>query len=239
MSCGWVSQIKVVSFDGDDTLWDFDQLMRHSLRHALAELKAHVSGPKAAELTIDQMIAIRNRVAAEQQLAAVRLEDVRLLAFEETLMSIGVHDHDLAVQLNAVYLKHRFGDIELYDDVLPTLEALGQRFRLGLLSNGNTYPKCCGLEEHFRFVGFAQDHGVEKPDPRLFGVVLDQANCSADQMLHVGDSLSCDVAGALNAGVRSVWLNRHDAQLDGACVPDLEVVRLTELIALLCGPGTG
>jgi FMN phosphatase YigB (HAD superfamily) len=39
-----------------------------------------------------------------------------------------------------MYLKHRFGDIELYPDVIPVLNSLHGKFCLGLLSNGNGYP---------------------------------------------------------------------------------------------------
>ncbi|MBT3374856.1 MAG: HAD family hydrolase [Lentisphaerae bacterium] len=229
----WMCRIRVISFDGDDTLWDFGRVMRHSLKHALEELRVHVPGARSADLTIDEMIAIRDRLAGAERCAGVRLEEVRRLAFEETLVSIGVRDPALAGHLNAVYLKHRFGDIELYDDVLPAFDALAKRFQLGLLTNGNTYPKCCGLEAFFQFAVFAQDHGFEKPDPRLFHVALQEANCLGGDMLHVGDSLRADVAGAQNAGVKSVWLNRDRARMTGACRPDLEIARLTELIALL------
>ena len=39
--------IRVVSFDGDGTLWDFEKVMRHSLSHALGELRRLV--PAACE----------------------------------------------------------------------------------------------------------------------------------------------------------------------------------------------
>ena len=34
-----VRHIKAISFDGDMTLWDFEKVMRHSLRHALVEIR--------------------------------------------------------------------------------------------------------------------------------------------------------------------------------------------------------
>jgi len=122
--------------------------------------------------------------------------------------------------LNTVYLQQRFGDTRPYDDVLPTLDALHGRYRLGLLSNGNSYPERCGLPDRFHFVVFAQDHGIEKPDRRLFEVALARAGCRPQELLHVGDSLTNDVAGAQGAGVRSVWLNRYGAQNDSAVEPD-------------------
>jgi phosphoglycolate phosphatase-like HAD superfamily hydrolase len=105
--------IRAISFDGDGTLWDFDQVMRHALGHALAELRSAAPGPSAV-LTIEAMIAIRNRVAEELKGHVTSLEEVRLAAFEKTLQHIGVADAGLAARLNAVYLQHRFADTRPY-----------------------------------------------------------------------------------------------------------------------------
>ena len=56
---GMRGTIRVVSFDGDGTLWDFEKVMRHSLSHALGELRRLV--PAAEALDIETMIAIRER----------------------------------------------------------------------------------------------------------------------------------------------------------------------------------
>jgi putative hydrolase of the HAD superfamily len=52
-------------------------------------------------------------------------------------------------------------------------------------------------------------------------------------MLHVGDSLENDVAGARNAGAHSVWLNRENVPNDTEIRPDYEVVSLTEIPTIL------
>lgn len=121
---------------------------------------------------------------------------------------VGLSDETLAAHLNTVYLKHRWEYIQLFDDVIPTLDALRGRYLLGILSNGNTHPDRCGLPGRFQFVVQSQDHGVEKPDPEFFKIALREAGCAAGEMLHLGDSLPNDVAGANRAGGRSVWLNR-------------------------------
>lgn len=62
-------QISAISFDGDMTLWDFYKVMRHSLTHTLRELRWHVSTQRALDLTVEDMIAIRNRLAEEVRVA--------------------------------------------------------------------------------------------------------------------------------------------------------------------------
>ena len=118
-------------------------------------------------------------------------------------------------------------------DVLPALETFRHRYTLGLVSNGNSYPERCGLDGVFRFVVFSQDHGVEKPDPEIFRIALQQAKCSPEQLLHVGDSLQNDVVGAAGTGIRGVWLNRNSLSNDTGVIPDYEIESLQELMYIL------
>jgi putative hydrolase of the HAD superfamily len=52
--------------------------------------------------------------------------------------------------------------------------------------------------------------GVAKPDPAIFGIALDALSVPADRsVLHVGDSLRYDVAGALAAGLQPVHMDPY------------------------------
>ena len=226
-------KIKAISFDGDMTLWDFEKVMRHSLSLVLAELRRRLPGQQAEMLTIDRMIEIRNNVAAQLKGKVVNLEEVRYHAFRQTLEFIGHADDDLAAELNALYLKHRFAEIELYPDVVPCLDVLCRDFSIGLLSNGNGYPEQCGLPGRFGFVVFSQDVGVEKPDKGIFLAACDRAGCRPFELMHIGDSLESDVAGANRIGAVSVWLNRDARENNTGIVPDYEIRSLNELVDIV------
>jgi putative hydrolase of the HAD superfamily len=227
-------EIAAVSFDADNTLWDFETVKRHALACTLKELDRLAPG-RTGPLTVETLIAIRSRVAEELWEQGASHELIRLAAFERALHLAGA-DESLAAHLYGIYMNHRFNDIELYDDVLPTLDALQGHYTLGLLSNGNTYPDHCGLEGRFQFVVLAQEHGgITKPDPRLFEIAIAQAGCTAHELLHIGDSLREDVAGAKRAGVRSVWLNRGGRENDSVIQPDFEIRSLIELIEICTG----
>jgi HAD superfamily hydrolase (TIGR01549 family) len=227
-----IKGIKAISFDGDGTLWDFEKVMRHSLQHALKELK-RIDPPTAAMLDVEGMIKIRNGVAKELKGTVTNLEEIRLEAFRQTLKNIGRPNETLAFHLNRVYLKHRFEEIELFADVLPALEVLKGTYSLGLVSNGNSYPERCGLEGIFKFVVFSQDYRIEKPNPELFHIAVDKAGCSKEQLLHAGDSLVDDILGAGNAGIKCVWLNRKRMKNDSGIKIDYEIHSLLELLEIL------
>ena len=227
-----LSRVTTISFDGDATLWDFEKVMRSSLGHTLTELRRAVPGERTAALSVEEMIAIRDRVAAELKGSGADLGQVRLQAFRRTVEHVGLRDEGLARRLNRVYRTHRFAEVEPYPDVIPALDALAGRFSLGLVSNGNTRPEYCGLERYFSFVIFSRDHAAQKPDPRLFEVALAQAGCSPAELLHVGDSLADDVQGAQGAGIMSTWLNRQAAENTTGIEPDIEIASLAQLPGL-------
>ncbi|MHA1123152.1 MAG: HAD family hydrolase, partial [Candidatus Heimdallarchaeota archaeon] len=227
-----LAQIKVISFDADGTLWDFLKVMRHSLKYVLKALH-EIDQESASMLDIDKMIRIRNKVANDLKGIIINLEEVRLRAFRETLQVIKRPNDELAKYLNEVYLKHRFEDIELYEDVLPTLSTLKKKYSLGILSNGNSYPELCGLDEMFQFTVFSQDYGMEKPDPLIFEVALKEANCTKQQIIHIGDSLESDIAGANNAGIRCVWINREQKENTTNLPINYEITSLSELLDFL------
>ena len=101
----------------------------------------------------------------------------------------------------------------IYDDVIPALKACRERgLVVGLVSNmnqgGGELAARFGLLPHLDFAVTSQDVGAEKPDPRIFGYALARAGARAEQAAHVGDQLLTDVAGAVNAGVKPVLLDR-------------------------------
>ncbi|HEX6874137.1 MAG TPA: HAD family hydrolase [Nocardioidaceae bacterium] len=131
---------------------------------------------------------------------------MRLTAFQEGLRRLGIDGEDLAQHLNAFYLERRFSCVDLYDDVIPTLEDLAADHNIGLLSNGSSYPDRVELQRYFGAAVFSQDVGAEKPDPAIYRAA--QEALPGDRYIMVGDSLTNDVIGAQSAGWRGVWLNR-------------------------------
>ena len=99
----------------------------------------------------------------------------------------------------------------LWEEVAPGVEAALQRFRdLGLklvvVSNANGKLRHLfdrlGLARWFDVVLDSHEWNVEKPDPRLFQLALEQAGAKADRTAHVGDLYHIDVAGARAARLR-------------------------------------
>ena len=226
-----LSGITAISFDVDGTLWDFQGLSRRALQGALQEL-AKVDPEAAGRLDVERLVALRNQVHDRLRGRVTDLDAVREESMREALRMAGRPDDELGSHLAKVYFQHRDKLRTLFPDVRPALESLAPDYRLGLLSNGNSRAAALGIGDLVSLEVFSQDHGgVEKPDPGLFEIALREAGCEPHELLHVGDSPESDVAGALNADVEPVLLDRDGMREgDGAT---LRIRSLAELPSLL------
>ena len=225
--------ITTITFDMDDTLWDFQAAMENALSVTLERLRLIVPGDAAQRLTVLDMMEIRDGVALELGEGATTQEEIRYTAMVRTLESVGCRARDAAEDLYRLYWNARIADARPFADAPAVLEALQGRFRLGIISNGNNTPQMVGLEDVFDFTVFAHDCGFPKPDPRIFEFALAKFGDRPDSVAHVGDSLQSDVLGANNYGMLSVWLNRDGLVNESGIVPHREIRDLTELLDIV------
>ena len=82
----------------------------------------------------------------------------------------------------------------------------------------------------FAAVVCSEEVGAYKPAPAMFARALAALALGPHEVLHIGDSLRCDVAGARAAGIRTVWINRHERPAVEEATADLVVGDLGELL---------
>jgi 2-haloalkanoic acid dehalogenase type II len=71
-----------------------------------------------------------------------------------------------------------------------------------------------------------------KPHRDMFHYALEVNGLSPEEVLHVGDSLTSDVFGANQVGIKSVWLNRNHKQVSGEIQPNYVIHNLNEVLKL-------
>lgn len=233
--------IEAVLFDGDQTLWDFERVMRDALMATAAELRAARPGRFADSLRW-QDLQVDRAFVADAMPDVWSLAELRVHGFARTLKRRRFAeggdegaDAVLARQLGDSYFIHRDRDAALFPDTIPGLDALRADYRLGLLSNGSRLPETVGLATYFETVVFAQDHRVAKPDKGIFDVVERELGVGPEVCVLVGDHPVNDVAGAHGAGWHSVWIDRDGTVPfpDDGPQPDAVVTLLTELPAVV------
>ena len=224
---------RLLSFDGDMTLWDFDAGMRTALervRGLLIDRRPHLA---SALVDIAPMMAIRDRILVDEGASGLSFAEIRRRAFQALLAEHDRPDEALGHELYTAYLQYRLEATPLYVDTAPFFAALDKNLQLALLSNGNTHPQHLGIADYFDVIAFADDTHRPKPAADMFSHALMHTGCSPAEMIHVGDALDTDIAGANGIGATSVWLNREGKENDTAIMPDYTITSLAELNALL------
>ena len=119
-----------------------------------------------------------------------------------------------------------------------TVDELSKKYRLFLASNGTASVQkgrmtSANLYRFFETVFVSQEIGHNKPSKAYFDACFAAIpGFVREKALIVGDSLSSDIKGGINAGIKTVWVN-PDHKPCGDIRPDYEIEALHQLPALL------
>lgn len=121
----------------------------------------------------------------------------------------------------------------IYEDVLPTISALGRRgIKLGVVSNWDERLRPLlerlDLIRHFEAVLVSIEVGCRKPAPEIFHRAAALLDLQPQAILHVGDSEREDLAGAHAAGFKAVLVDRKNSG-----VGRQRISSLTDLLEML------
>lgn len=125
----------------------------------------------------------------------------------------------------------------VYPDVQLVLDRLRDHHRLAVLSDADSNFLDESIRRNqlsFDAVVSSEDAGAYKPHVSMFQEICARLEIELGEATYVGDSPWADMAGARNAGMRAVWINRHGAAWpDDQEPPDATIRTLAELPALL------
>ena len=227
--------IKLLTFDLDDTLWPnmaTIQRTEESLYQWFKQRHPEIT----QQYSINDLREKRLKLAEQHQHIAHDLTALRKKSFSELSRELGYNpeqEQQFIQDAFELYARER-NKVSLYDDVIPTLQILKPRYRLGAVSNGNADIYRIGLGQLFDFSWSAADAGQQKPHPIVFNTLLEREQITADEIIHIGDDPVTDIIGAQQSGIRAVWLNRNHLPWPEALnSPFLEIDQLNQLPALL------
>ena len=163
----------------------------------------------------------------------------RLRSWAAALTEVGIDDPALAAEVAEFFASDRSRRHVVFAESEQVLHQLKKNFRLALITNGapdiqGTKIDGSNLASFFETIIISGDHGFGKPDLRIFQLALNRLEVAAHDAVMIGDSLNRDVAGARDAGIRTIWINRYQRTLAASHpIPDIELTDLRELPALL------
>ena len=232
-------KLEAVLFDLDDTLHD-DTLAFRSAADEVAREVAADHGIDALALKdayIEEAEGFWKRLTADQvqEILLTKLSSLRSRLWGNALSSIGLDDPHLAERSAVNYNLYRKKYFALFPGALDLLTRLRDAgMKLGLVTNGvsETHTEKIALLElsdRFDAIFLADETGMVKPDPRLFVHACEKLGSRPAATAMVGDRYERDVAGAIEAGLFTIWMNlRREALPEGAAEPDATVATIAQ-----------
>ena len=195
--------IRLVGFDGDDTLWKSEDYYR------------------AAQAEFERIVAAYVELSdVEQRLYAVEKRNLALFGYgvkgmvlsmleaahEITAGAISSDDMHRIVQLGKTLLRH---PVEQLDGIREAVSAIAADFPVVLITKGDLFHQetkvaASGLGEHFAGIEI-----VSEKDPQTYARVLDEFGLAPRQFVMVGNSLRSDIAPVLALGGWGVHMPYH------------------------------
>jgi HAD superfamily hydrolase (TIGR01509 family) len=220
--------ITAVLFDLDDTLFDHWACTRAALADLRRRFPALDSLPAALVETEHRRLleALHLRVLA----GALTVDEARVERFRQLLAPAGgTADGAAAAEAAAAYRAAYLAHWRPVEGALELLAAVHGRLATGVVTNNVAAEQrqkiaACGFGPLLDAVVISEEAGVTKPDPRIFGMALEQLNRTSDEAVMIGDAWETDIAGARAAGIRPIWFNRF-----GAASPDSSVTEIRAL----------
>jgi putative hydrolase of the HAD superfamily len=223
----------LITFDGDDTLWDFHAMSERGMAAAVALIKNRLGTP-ADGLSVEGMTARVNGERDKQDPQTIDYPAFRQSMYRLVIAELGHPDPEtFAAEVMADYLAARDAELILFPGARELLEGLRGRVKLGFMTNGTSTPEGRGFAGLFDVVVTPETLGLRKPDPAVFHHAGTLAGVNAGRALHVGDGLESDVAGALAAGWSAAWFNPGRAENSSPHQPHYTVHDLRDLMRVI------
>jgi len=224
--------IEFLFLDLDDTILDFHKAERIAIRKTLLDF-----GVEPTEEILARYHVINKWHWEQLELGKLTRKQVQEERFHVLFSELGreVDGEKIAkTYMENLAIGHYF---------LPGAEEavieLHKKYRLFLASNGNASVQkgrmtSANLYRFFEQVFVSQEVGFDKPSKAYFDACFARIpGFDPRKAIMVGDSLTSDIRGGINAGLRTVWVNPNHKENHTDIQPDYEIESIKELEDLL------
>lgn len=227
-----MAKYNCIMMDIDNTLLDFDAAERKALLETLQQFSLPCD-----EAAVSRYHEINSSLWGELNKGKIRRDKLVVERFDRFVKEIGAAAK--ATELNRAYTEH----LATHADVIPgaeeALQELAEVATMIAVSNGTESVergrlKLSGFEKYFDDIFVSEAVGVSKPNPKIFQMAMRKLGIEhSDKVLVVGDSLSADIQGGVNAGLDTCWVNMNGMENESGLTPTYEVKALRELYPIV------
>ena len=223
--------IKFIFLDLDDTILDFHRSEAVALAKTLQSLNVTPTEEvikRYSEINRQHWKALERRELTRDQVLVGRFSQL----FEELGMNVSAN------VAQSLYEKNLSESHFFIDGAPRLLMTLSRKYSLYIASNGTTVVQTSriassGIGRYFKGIFLSQQLGADKPQIEFFERATGQiAGYNPEESIILGDSLTSDIQGGINAGLHTCWFNPHHRER-GDITPEFEIADLAEFDTVL------
>ena len=224
--------IEFLFLDLDDTILDF-----HKAEHMALDKTFRTFGLEPTQAVMTRYSQINKAHWERLERKELTREEVLVGRFAELFRETGIQANALGCA--RAYEENLSVGHYFLPDAYETVERLSKKYKLYLASNGTAKVQAGRLESanishFFQEIFISQEIGANKPDilyfERCFAKIPD---FDRQKAMMVGDSLTSDILGGIQAGMATCWVNREGKPGREDIQPNYVIQSLSQLEALL------
>ncbi|MCM1105142.1 MAG: YjjG family noncanonical pyrimidine nucleotidase [Clostridium sp.] len=225
-----------VLWDIDNTLLDFTAAQRRGIIESMKRF-----GRQADDAQVALYARINQKYWEMLERGEVTKEQLEAERFREFLTAVGAEDVDVQ-ELNEIYKEQLANEpvlIEGAQEICAALREMG--VRQYAVTNGDPFIqrnkiKLSGLNGYFEELFISEELGAVKPKKEFFEKAAAQIPLyCAERTLIIGDSLTSDMRGGMNAGIDRCWYNPMRVPRTADFPIQYEIARLEDAAEIIRG----
>lgn len=228
--------IKYLLWDIDNTLLSFDLAERASMTKGFDKFGLDIEDEKALEVYKN----INDKYWKMLEKGQMTREEILTGRFEEFFDLYDIaYDESLVNDFNLFYQEELGKQVFFNDCAEEVLQKPSKDYKQYAVTNGSKIAqsgklKNSGLDKVFDGVFISEDVGYDKPSLEYFDLVFESIGSkNKEEYILIGDSLTSDMLGSNNAGIRNIWYNPKDLDNKANVKVDYTIKNLKEVIEIL------
>ena len=210
------STINHIFFDLDHTLWDFDKNSEFAFAKIFSENKIDIDLQNFLLHYIPTNVKYWEMYRKDE----ITQSELRYGRLKETFDLINYKaDDEMIAFFSHQYIDYLPKFTQLFEGAIETLDYLSSKYDLHIITNGfqDVQDKKMinsNIKHYFKTITNSEMAGVKKPNPIIFEHALQKASAQKEESIMIGDCLEADVNGALNFGMKALFFNSNNVEIN-------------------------
>ena len=224
---------KVIFFDLDHTLWDYETNSCETLQELFESYDLKTTGVLDCTTFQQQFKKVNTELWELYDRGLITSEVIRKERFKKILSHFEIENEELCEKLSTDYLYACPKKGGLMPFTQETLTYLANHYPMTIVTNGfeeiqNLKMAAGNLNSYFQHIVTSQKAGARKPSRQIFEYAMKANNVRPHEVVMIGDNLITDIGGALNSSIDTIYFNPEkiahdvDVKYEISCLSELQ-----------------